>query len=106
MRIYIIGDSPTRLKIGISEDCQKRLRELQTGNPNLLTLYWVSDNLTKENAYVIEQLFHKKNNFRRIKNEWFDLDLELAKAELLLAVNSLGIEENIKHKFKQGFLRY
>lgn len=106
MRIYIIGENEKRLKIGISEDCQKRLRELQTGNPNQLSLFWISEDLNKENAFVIEQLFHKKNAFRGIKGEWFDIELEIAKAELLLAVNSLGDTENIKHKFKQGFLKY
>ena len=74
--IYIIKQSGSNLyKIGkTAKDPQGRLRQLQTGNPNHLTLrrsFWTDDITGAERAIHAEFAQH-----RVAGGEWFDLDGE------------------------------
>jgi hypothetical protein len=68
--IYVM-QSNSLYKIGISENPSKRLKQLQTGNPNI-KLIWSSDGVF--NASEIESKIHnhyKKFNF---VGEWFEVE--------------------------------
>ena len=57
------------IKIGRSKDPQKRLKQLQTGNPNRLKLIASFDGLGWQ-----EKLIHERLKSYRLKGEWFSYD--------------------------------
>lgn len=71
-KIYLIHEWPTdHYKIGFTKGTvEKRLKTLQTGNPNELTVVAYFES---EYARLIESTFHRLNKHRRISGEWFDL---------------------------------
>lgn len=71
--VYIISDG-TRVKIGWSRDPQKRLKQLQTGNPSILKLIKVYDVLRVKERYLHKNLMLYKT---RHNGEWFDISAAL-----------------------------
>ena len=61
-KLYIIRSGETQLfKIGISKDPDKRLKQLQTGNPNLLKIYFtfqINNKYQNIKAVNIETTIH------------------------------------------------
>lgn len=60
-------------KIGITKnDVKKRIKQLQTGNPNRIDLIYEH---YSNNYRLIEQMLHSKFNLNKTlaKNEWFEL---------------------------------
>ncbi len=93
--IYIIGASPFGpLKIGISKNPEKRLKQLQTSSPQKLHLY-ASGEATFECGYsayempdsAVEKVTHLWYSERRLTGEWFDIDIQF-----LLDDNGFGVE--------------
>lgn len=62
-----------KVKIGRSKNPDKRLKQLQTGNPNILKIYRLIKFDPKINMEVI---IHKYFRDVNIINEWFELTLE------------------------------
>lgn len=78
-KLYIIRCGDTHLfKIGISKDPEKRIKQLQTGNPNLLKLLYqfaVAEKIPVP-ASKIEATIHsflKEYHNKHVINEWFEL---------------------------------
>ena len=68
--LYIIqSDMSGNIKIGRSKDPQKRLKQLQTGNPNKLKLIAFF-----EGEGWKEKIIHEKLRRYRLKGEWFSYD--------------------------------
>lgn len=65
--VYVIqGEIATPIKVGTAKDPRKRLKELQTGNPQRLNLlYVVPGNRQLENS------FHQRLKAARVTGEWF-----------------------------------
>ena len=61
----------TKYKIGIAQDVQTRLAQLQTGSPYVLE---VMECYGYENAEVVERALHQAFKKQRIQGEWFVLD--------------------------------
>lgn len=71
--IYIIHASNTSTyKIGIAKDVEKRLKGLQTSNPNKLQ---VVNKFYFDNASKIESDLHEKFKDKRLNGEWFNLNV-------------------------------
>lgn len=70
MYLYAITDG-TLIKIGISQDAEKRLSVLQVGNPKRLSLLFSFDFETRDLAERIEQLIHNRIQDRIVRGEWF-----------------------------------
>ena len=74
MHLYIIqSDNTGNFKIGRSKHPNKRLKQLQTGNPNKLKLILVLENQGHQEKYLhnrINRWIRKKS-----KGEWFEFDL-------------------------------
>jgi hypothetical protein len=64
--VYFIASGTKAIKIGWAGSVQKRLKLLQTGNPETLTLI-----ATCEGDVTLEQLIHKKFARYRLRGEWF-----------------------------------
>jgi hypothetical protein len=84
MKIYIIGTNE-RQKIGYSGDVNKRLKTLQTGNPETLTIHHTIE-VPNERARLVENKIHKEYNHLRIKGEWFNMTPNKAKDVLDFAL--------------------
>jgi hypothetical protein len=71
MFIYVIG-TDTQQKIGISQNPQKRVKQLQTGNHSNLTLHHTIE-VPDHRAEVIERHMHKEMSHKKLKGEWFNM---------------------------------
>ncbi|MFJ6486308.1 GIY-YIG nuclease family protein [Streptomyces sp. NPDC091682] len=66
--VYVIGSvESTRVKIGTSVNPKKRLKELQTGNPERLELRWCTSG-----GRELETMLHQAFAAHRVEGEWFD----------------------------------
>lgn len=72
--VYLLCDGE-KFKIGMTKqkDINKRIQELQTGNPNEI---WLHSYYECDNPLKVEQMMHCKNNISHVKNEWFDLTVD------------------------------
>ena len=82
--IYIIGSEEKPYKIGFSKTPEKRLKELQTGHPKKLLLYYVEEINESEIRYI-EKCIHKELKFKKSHGEWFNIEIEESKSEILYA---------------------
>lgn len=72
--VYILRVSGTdQYKIGITKDVEKRLKNLQTGNPHPIELYAFYPTKYYKN---LEKKVHKICKDRSIGGEWFSLSIE------------------------------
>lgn len=89
--LYVINQIGTNFyKIGITNDLNKRIRALQTGNPNTLNYVIavqsdLEDSKGKEIIYL-ERFLHRNYKSRRKNGEWFQLSrLDVCKIFLFLS---------------------
>ena len=83
MKTYLILDTGSNMvKIGKSNDVEKRLGILQIGNPSQLVIKHVF-------SRDIERVLHRYFKSRRVRGEWFDVPcdeiVKLVKDKKLLA---------------------
>lgn len=73
--IYLIEDTYSKLfKIGVTRgDVKNRLKKLQTGNGNKLSLI---KTYTSNYPFKAEKLLHNRFREKKVLNEWFDLTKE------------------------------
>jgi predicted GIY-YIG superfamily endonuclease len=85
MYIYIIGNNENRQKIGFAKDPHRRLKNLQTGNPDKLYLHYYVE-IPDEKTRIMESKIHSEISYKRISGEWFNISVEDAKLVLDHAV--------------------
>jgi predicted GIY-YIG superfamily endonuclease len=85
MYIYVIGNKENRQKIGFAKDPYRRLKTLQTGNPDKLYLHHYVE-IPDEKTRIMESKIHSEISYKRITGEWFDISAEDAKLVLDHAV--------------------
>ncbi len=96
--IYIMRNGNTNLyKIGISQHCNKRKKQLQTGNPNEIKLLYRCYIDPEIKAVNVETTIHQylKENNKWIRGEWFRLTetevYSIAKLLLVVGRNALSL---------------
>lgn len=95
--VYVIAPSPEGpVKIGFSADPHRRLRQLQTGYPGVLTLHHFQP-FCEDRAPLMEKIIHQTIAFKRKKGEWFDLTVEEAVSEVDFALIRYGDEPNLRY---------
>ena len=68
--VYLLCDGE-RFKIGMTKNkIEKRVAELQTGNPNEI---WIHSYYETMYPLKIEKMMHIRHTPSNVKNEWFDL---------------------------------
>ena len=71
--VYIIKNMDTgNIKIGVSNDVQKRLNTFRTGNDCQLELVYKS--VICSNSFSIEQSVHEYFKYYRVRGEWFKVN--------------------------------
>ena len=70
--VYFISDG-SYIKIGVAENIQKRIKELQIGNPKKLFLVEYLEFNYKEQAYFAEKHLHQMFAKERMSGEWFNV---------------------------------
>ncbi len=80
--IYIINKKNFEnvVKIGVTDDIEKRLKTLQTANIEVLNLFHFEE---REDAYKIEKKLHKIFHEFRENGEWFLIDPKIVRKKLL-----------------------
>lgn len=69
--VYLICDGE-KFKIGVTKKpLEKRLKELQTGNPYEL---FISNYYETDTPFKLETMLHNKYFKNKVKNEWFDMN--------------------------------
>lgn len=72
--VYLIRGNDSNYKIGIAKNPKQRLKQLQTGNSDRLTLV---ETYQSEFASKIESALHHQYSYARNEGEWFDLSIEI-----------------------------
>ena len=96
--VYIISDNMNYIKIGISKNPEKRLKQLQTAYPTKLTIIFTEEFYCKRNHLLkIESVIHKKVKAiaTKVNGEWFEIsqnDLQEIKNTIIIC--RIQYEEN------------
>jgi hypothetical protein len=70
--VYVIRAGQSHnVKIGVTRNVKTRLKELQTGNPEILHVEHVIPYASAYKAYAIEDALHKQFASRCVVGEWF-----------------------------------
>ena len=80
--IYILKQEDSNIiKIGVTNNINKRLKSVQTGNPSKISVYYYEE---RNNAYKIEAYLKKKFVKYKKEGEWYEnLDPLIVRVELL-----------------------
>lgn len=72
--IYFVGDGRDNVKIGMTNDINKRFKQLQTCNPDRLSLI----GFIEDGCPALEKLLHDKFSHLHVRGEWYhDCDGEI-----------------------------
>lgn len=85
MFLYVIGTNGNKQKIGFTNDVNKRLSTLQTGNPEPLCIHHFEE-VPDHRARLMERRLHRDLNHKRLKGEWFNMTPEEARSMLQFAI--------------------
>lgn len=75
--VYFIQAGKGAIKIGRAKNVDRRLKELQVGNPQELTVLATIPHETEKGAKDMEQHLHDTLKSKRIRGEWFQSDIKL-----------------------------
>jgi len=87
------------VKLGVTADPARRLKQLQTGHPDRLTIYHhepVEADLCK--AY--ERLLHRDINYLRRRGEWFDMTVAEAISHVQFTIIQYGNVTDLVEKVR------
>lgn len=94
--LYFVG-CPGHVKIGVADDVDARIAQLQTGNPHTLELLAVMENVPRR----LERRVHDALRKSRVAGEWFRLDKKCRKFVLLVCSGARPTTtQEIKHLLK------
>lgn len=88
-RIYVIGARNHPVKVGIAIDVEKRLSELQTGNPHKLRIFAKAYAPVGYRAREIEGRVHRALASCHTHGEWFDVTPDEAEECLRHIIDNL-----------------
>lgn len=93
--VYFITDG-SYIKIGIAASIPSRVKQLQTGNPNKLSVLYLIDVKSQKEALKIEQQYHNYFSSKRKLGEWFDIKEK----------DLLNSEKQLGHILKKAISRF
>lgn len=69
--VYLLKVSDDIYKIGVSKNVNKRVKQLQTGNPDIIEII---ETFPSQYPYKVESVLHRRYNYKNIHGECFKLD--------------------------------
>ena len=90
--VYAIGDGHGHVKIGVADNVEKRLGQLQTGNPHRLYLIAYLPLPNRFDADRVERTAHGGEDLERLCGEWFRMSDFCAFEVLLEAAEACGFD--------------
>lgn len=97
--IYIIGNDQGYIKIGVSNNVKRRLRQIQTGNEHKLTLLFTEEfECTRKHLLHIEREIHRNLHKLATKciGEWFCVEEDNIDAvKRLITYYRIRYEDNL-----------
>lgn len=84
--VYIVQSESGAVKIGISNNVRARLRELQVGNHEALSLAYSLRVADKETALLLESALHARYPTQKLRGEWFSVNAAQVVADIRFAV--------------------
>jgi len=90
--VYIVKagtKSTSPIKIGVTDNVQNRIKQLQTGNPSEIVLVMHFECNSREHAFNLEKTIHEILKGQRLFGEWFSV----SKTKLMKMLNSMGDKE-------------
>jgi hypothetical protein len=84
--VYVIAAAADAVKVGVARDTWNRLRALQTGHYQKLSIAHQIGFSEEDEAYAIERRAHKLLSPKRAEGEWFKVSPEEAKAAVEQAI--------------------
>lgn len=103
--IYVIGPENPPIKIGITNNCNRRLKSLQTGHSQKLLIHH-QESVNKELAKTFESIIHKNLKIKKTHGEWFNISVEQAINEIKYVLIRYQDEIGLKHRHKNKLLLY
>jgi hypothetical protein len=102
--MYVIASEKSQngpVKLGISADPDQRVKDLQTGHPEPLMVYY-REPVEVERVRLYERLLHRDNNHHRAHGEWFDLSVEQATAYVIFTTIEYALvsTENLQRQLR------
>lgn len=102
--VYVLYNPITKLfKIGVSTNMKQRISNIQTSSGcNVYTVMVLElDPYYDENVYTVESLLHKFFNKKRIKGEWFNLNIKdiIQIRNLFYSIEGEWFTDNVKEVF-------
>lgn len=95
--LYVIAASPAGpVKLGVSNDPERRLRQLQTGHAERLHLFH-TEPVDSERSRLFERLLHRDINHHRQHGEWFRLTAEAAILHVQFTIIEYDLEPDLQH---------
>jgi hypothetical protein len=70
------------VKLGLSQDPARRVRQLQTGSAELLQIHHTEE-VPDDRVRIAESALHQMLGHKRLKGEWFRMSVEEAIAEVI-----------------------
>jgi len=101
--MYVIAASETGpVKLGISADPEQRLKALQTGHPQKLSI-WHCEPVQADRIKLYERLLHRDNNHHRLRSEWFNMTTSDAAAYCVFTTIHYGLcsIEELEREFRR-----
>lgn len=102
--VYIIcheenGNFYSPIKIGISDNPDRRLASLSSGNPKNLAVFHRFGVPDKAHAASLEKDFmeHPSNKAKRMKGEWFDITPDAAFISMMMNIASFLLYQGLDY---------
>lgn len=103
--LYIIGvEDKSQLKIGFSNNPEKRLKTLSTARPDTLVLHYKSDPVPTSRIKMLEKIVHKRIS-GKIKREWYSTPFDDVVLEIKFALIQHDNDDS-ELLYKHKALRY
>ncbi len=97
--IYIISNESNHIKVGITKNLKRRLRSLQTGNGDKLTILFSEEfDCTRKHLLSVEKIIHNQLNTNLVKKhgEWYQINNdELQSIKNTIIWHRIRYEDNL-----------
>jgi hypothetical protein len=93
--IYVIAavhsECTGPVKLGLSNDPDRRVRQLQTGHAEELHVFYRQP-VEQDKVHLYERMLHRDNRHHRLRGEWFNMTVEHAICYVKLVLIEYDLE--------------